>query len=262
MNAVNGILATLLLSGLPVLASGYAFGTAAPDGKSVQQNQVTGRPVIWYNPRQSFVFNFGGDYDDSAVSAMNDWNAVGTSLQWLSGSGTAYPCNSTDHINSAGWRADTCDNTAFGDAIAITKRSYEKIGSIWYLSDTDIVANDTQLWNPHYNGALRVDVTGKPIHDFRRVILHELGHALGLDHPDDSGQNVTAIMNSRIDDIDSLQQDDKNGIIALYSPVKGRDSNSASQIRSTNGGGGGGWVIPLSVLVVLWFRIRIFKTRK
>ena len=47
------------------------------------------------------------------------------------------------------------------------------------------------------------------------LLLHELGHVVGLDHPDEYGQNVDAVMNSRIIH-DSLQPDDIAGIQALY----------------------------------------------
>lgn len=252
MSALRDLLTVAALSALPALAAGYAFGTATPDGLSVQQNQVSGHPVIWYNPQQTFVFNFGAAYDDSARSAMGDWNAVGTPLQWGLANVAAQPCNGADHINSAGWRTTTCDNAAFGDAIAVTKRSYEKIGDTWYLADTDIVANSTQLWNPSYTGPIKIDASGRRVQDFRRVILHELGHASGLDHPDDAGQTVTAIMNSQISAIDSLQQDDKDGIIALYSGITGSTSNTANQTGSSSGGGGsGGWIIPLLALAAL-----------
>ena len=244
MNKLRDVLAIAMLAGLPVLAHGYAFGTAAPDGRNVLQNQVTGNPVVWYNAQQTFVFNFDGDYYDSAMSAMNEWNAVGTPMHWDSSSISAQPCNGADHINSAGWRTTTCDNTDFGDAIAVTKRSYEMIGDSWYLTDADIVANSNELWNPAYSGAIRTNSSGRRLQDFRRMILHELGHALGLDHPDDAGQTVRAIMNSQTSDIDSLQLDDKHGITALYAKIAGSVSNAASQISSSSGGGGGGWFIP------------------
>jgi Matrixin len=48
------------------------------------------------------------------------------------------------------------------------------------------------------------------------VAIHEFGHVLGLGPPDEQGQNVVAIMNSRISDIDTLQSDDIAGVNAIY----------------------------------------------
>ena len=175
---------------------------------------------------------------------MDDWNAVGAALQYQSGNIAAQPCNGSDHINSAGWSFVTCNNQQFGDAIALTRRNYEQIGGTWYLSDADIVFDQSLTWNPHYAGPLRRDAQ-----DFRRVILHELGHAFGLDHPDDAGQTVTAIMNSHTSDIDSLQQDDKNGILALY-PISTTSANdSTDQTAQTGGDGGGGGNDPAMTLL-------------
>ena len=52
--------------------------------------------------------------------------------------------------------------------------------------------------------------------DIQRVFLHELGHALGLDHPDSAGQHVAAIMNSVVSDLSQLSADDEAGIQFLY----------------------------------------------
>ena len=57
--------------------------------------------------------------------------------------------------------------------------------------------------------------------DLHRVAIHEFGHFWGLDHPDERGQMVPAIMNSAVSSIDRLQPDDINGITALYPPVGG-----------------------------------------
>ena len=260
MKLFYGLLFAVALAVSPALAAAYAYETATPDGQNVQQNQATGDPVTWHNPLQCFVFNFGGAYDDSAISAMNDWNRVNTPFQWSLGTTSAQPCNSMDHINSAGWRTSPCGasdpNAGFGDAIAVTKRSYEMIGGIWYLSDTDIVVDNTKLWDPNYSGPTRINSVGQKIHDFRRVILHELGHALGLDHPDEAGQNVTAIMNSQISAINSLQQDDKDGIAALYSSVTATTSNSAYQTESRVGVGSLVWYTPSLLFIALWRRRR------
>jgi hypothetical protein len=61
-----------------------------------------------------------------------------------------------------------------------------------------------------YRGALRSAT------DIRRVLIHELGHALGLKHPDSAGQHVTAIMNSIVSNVDAPATDDINGAQAIY----------------------------------------------
>jgi len=47
------------------------------------------------------------------------------------------------------------------------------------------------------------------------LLIHELGHVVGLGHPDEAGQTVHSIMNSRVT-VGSLQSDDIAGIQALY----------------------------------------------
>ena len=81
--------------------------------------------------------------------------------------------------------------------------------------EADIVFNTAQAWNS-YRGALRQASAGGTLQDIRRVALHEFGHVLSLSHPDDVGQVVSAIMNSRISNLDSLQADDINGVRAAY----------------------------------------------
>ena len=54
-----------------------------------------------------------------------------------------------------------------------------------------------------------------PVQYAHGMLLHEFGHIVGLGHPDEHGQNVTAIMNSQVVH-SSLQPDDIAGILALY----------------------------------------------
>jgi hypothetical protein len=107
----------------------------------------------------------------------------------------------------------TFNSTIFGEAFGSNTLA---VTTNWYrVSDnarleSDIVFNTAFTWNS-YRGGRRSGIV-----DFLRVMIHEAGHSLGLDHPDEKGQNVTAIMNSRVSDVDSLQTDDINGARALY----------------------------------------------
>ncbi len=68
-----------------------------------------------------------------------------------------------------------------------------------------------------YRGALqRNSKTGAITYDFHRVALHEFGHVLGLNHPDQNQQSITALMNSTTSDLDSLAADDIAGAGKLY----------------------------------------------
>jgi len=54
------------------------------------------------------------------------------------------------------------------------------------------VFNNRRTWDS-YRGALR-----SRSEDFRRVAIHEFGHVLGLDHPDEAGQRVSrSVFNNR-----------------------------------------------------------------
>ncbi|MGH7946479.1 MAG: matrixin family metalloprotease, partial [Opitutaceae bacterium] len=77
-------------------------------------------------------------------------------------------------------------------------------------TETDVIFNNRLSWNS-YRGPLRTASSGGTLHDFHRVALHEFGHALGLDHPDEAGQSVSAIMNSHVSGLDALTSDDIAG---------------------------------------------------
>lgn len=100
------------------------------------------------------------------------------------------------------------------------------------------------------------------VYDFRRVLRHEFGHALGLDHPDETTppQQVTAIMNSTTGDIEFLQPDDKLGMVTLYTltdtgsttPDSGTAGNVSTAAQSGGGGAEIGWGI---LLLGAWRRV-------
>jgi hypothetical protein len=108
------------------------------------------------------------------------------------------------------------DSTVFGDAfgdstLAVT--THWRRGSV--RTEADIVFNTAKSWNS-YRGARRRTSDGGNLADIRRVALHEFGHVLSLDHPDEAGQRVSAIMNSTISDLETLTADDIAGVQAAY----------------------------------------------
>jgi len=80
--------------------------------------------------------------------------------------------------------------------------------------ECDVLFNKTLSWDS-YRGSQRYTSSGA-VYDFHRVAMHEFGHVLGLDHPDQAGQSVTAIMNSRISNLDTLAADDITGAQSIY----------------------------------------------
>ena len=106
--------------------------------------------------------------------------------------------------------------------------------------EVGIIFNTNHDWNL-YNGPLLPAPSGELAFDFGRVALHELGHAAGLLHPDDDGQNVVAIMNAITSDTYTLQQDDIDGVHAVAwgsgTPTTCTYALSATSLSFGAGGG-------------------------
>jgi hypothetical protein len=147
-------------------------------------------------------------FNDSAVDALKTWNTHLAHLQfsWVKNSPVT-PVEGDDEMSVA------FDNKIFGSnfdsgTLAVTLLGYRN-GN---FEETDTVFNKAFSWDS-YRGPLT-----PPVFDFHRVAIHEFGHTLGLDHPDQAQpkQNVVAIMNSRVSNLDTLAQDDINGVTAIY----------------------------------------------
>lgn len=102
-------------------------------------------------------------------------------------------------------------DTIFGDPFGSSTLA---VATGWRRGSTkvesDVLFNTAFTWNS-YRGSLR-----SGIRDFRRVAIHESGHTLGLDHPDEAGQSVSAIMNAFVSSIDTVTADDISGAQSLY----------------------------------------------
>lgn len=184
----------------------YVFnGYTWPAGSTVNiQLGITG-------PTSGHLQDGFANYNASAADALSLWNQH-LDLIKFSWNFTSVPGAQHDGINQA-FFSKTIYGQSFGtNVIAVT--AYYYIGSIYTQADT--LFNSNELWNS-YRGALQYNKSKKKYtYDLHRVALHEFGHTLGLNHPDEAGQTVVAIMNSHTSDLDHLTDDDIAGVQALY----------------------------------------------
>jgi sugar lactone lactonase YvrE len=153
----------------------------------------------------------GTTYNTTIEAAVREWNTVLGTIQLAP---SLLP--TADNVNGNGVNevvmTPTINGAAFGTnvlAVALTRVT----GTT--RAEGDVLFNPIWIWDS-YRGPRAANPER---FDMRRVALHELGHVLGLDHPDEDSppQNVVAIMNSRISNtLDSLQADDIAGAQALY----------------------------------------------
>jgi predicted Zn-dependent protease len=130
------------------------------------------------------------------AAAANTWNAAGARFQFTF---LETACNSNprrDNVNQIGW---------------IPADVYPAATYVW-KSGTTILESDT-TFNDQYKWSVATPTPSDSV-DIQTVALHELGHALGLDHAP-----APAIMQPSVDYGEQrrvLDTDDKNGIVKIY----------------------------------------------
>lgn len=175
-----------------------------------------------------------GEYSKAIDATMRDWE-TGTGFQFVSafprGISSLCPILDSDYVNTITVGYSPCstltvlpaENDAsprsskdanirsalsgvdWGDAIAFT---YALRRNTSFVNAT-IVMNANTNWAV-YDGNLRSGT-----YDFKRVVLHELGHFAGLNHE----HRLPSIMAPKISNRYQLQNDDRLGIRSLYPKV-------------------------------------------
>lgn len=219
------------------LLVGFA-ATSAFSFDFVISNQ-TGLPIKWpAGPvpirimlGASQTLSDGSTFNSSAQAAADLWNTRLGSVQLQATTGSGTP-SSNNGINEL-FFSNTVYGQAFDANVLAVTTGYSNPNAN-ERTEADIVFNTANTWDS-YRGPRNRDAI-----DIRRVALHELGHLLGLDHPDQAAppQSVQAIMNSLIGNLDTLAEDDTNGGQRLYGPPGVPPNNnfaSATSIELANG---------------------------
>ena len=144
---------------------------------------------------------------EAAIAIWNPYLGDGVQLQAVVSSN---PAVEQDGENSVVF-SDSAFGESFGDdTLGYTEYLFNTRTGL--ASEADVLFNSAKPFDS-YRGPLRTDRTGHYVYDLRRVMLHEFGHLLGLDHV---AQNVQAIMTPVTSDIDTIQADDIAGVESIY----------------------------------------------
>jgi hypothetical protein len=199
----------LALAGLTATSRGYVLeGQSWPAGSTVVLQLSLGSPAL---P----LLDGGTSWNDAVAPAASMWNSTVQRVQ-ITTNNAGGAASSGDHVNSVVFASTVFGQAFGGSTLAVTYYRYS--GST--MMEADVLFNQARTFNS-YRGPLQFPGPGPAIADIRRVFLHELGHGLGLNHPDSGGQSVVAVMNSIMSNQEVLSPDDLAGAHFLYGVSSG-----------------------------------------
>ncbi len=187
------------------------------------------------------------EFQDLARTAKERWNENVRIFRFGSGAGSA--CDLDDGIVSVSIANADCSGQGLDDALAVTTSRWFSDGR---LADADIIVN-----------ASSVASTNQDL--FLEIVMHELGHVLGLDHSDACGNSgAGTLMRSVIvlsqPRLDRPQADDIAGANFIYPGASGtvpEGANSCALIpprRSSE-------ILVLLLPFIFFFLVRCYLQR-
>jgi len=263
----------------PQYSFAYSYMTLGADGELADiasdnfLNQAD--PIAWSQSRISLAIDLDGvdappsagisnineGWNAAVITSMEKWNTAVTGFDWeqdslINSGDICSSSTSEDGVNQIAWSADYCGEGWGGDILALTQITYliTETGGVASaeIVDTHVLVNSNKTWGM-YDGPLAYDDRGTPIYDLQRVLLHELGHALGLTHPDDNGQNIDSIMLSTESDTFNLTSDDIEGATRLY--PEEQSFGLVDRVSTMTGGSGGGGSSDAFLIIYIIFAL-------
>jgi hypothetical protein len=219
---------------------------------AAQWSTCSGNNIRWGGSRADMYisttsFPAGSIWDTDLQSAMWHWNNVkGSGFNFFVGRDSDGGHNSSNGRNEIYFDVS---ETGTGSVLAVThvrSHCYWLFGWNYGIDETDIAFNTSKSWN---TGAFNYSNLGAPI-SFEGVALHELGHALGLNHED----RWMATMNSIYPNGGPLgyykefdpNADDRVGARSLYPDGTTEIDLAGSALKRTGSGTSGLISSPLS----------------
>jgi hypothetical protein len=186
---------------LPNILSAYVLQ------KATKWNDGTVTLQLQLDATQPITISFTGSItaNKSAEQAYANWNSYMGRVQLAGTTPASASFADGDDKNNIAFSATIYGDAFDSNVLAVTLVSYDDTKRI----ESDILVNSSKAWTI-FEGSLSGRI------DLRRVLTHEMGHVLGLGHPDENGQSVSALMNAYISGIEKPTDDDKNGVVALY----------------------------------------------
>jgi hypothetical protein len=169
-------------------------------------------------------------WNAAASPALTMWNQQMQRVHFTGVVNPSPPVASGDGVNSVVF-STTVFGQAFGaGTLAVTYYRWQGANFV----ESDVLFNSAQNFDS-YRGPIQYGPNYYAIGDIRRILLHELGHVLGLNHPDSAGQQVDAVMNSFVSNRETLSPDDIAGVQSMYgAPVPPPVSSSTSLLWQNN----------------------------
>ncbi len=210
-------------------------------GRSFGFVYITSEHARWPGPAIPVVVQLGNSsrvlqdgslsFNQSIENAMALWNQQIANAQFTWREEPRTRAASPNGTTTISFEANVYGDAFGRDTLAVTIVT----NSGTRLIETDVMFNVKRWVFDSYFGPLE----NQSAEDLHRIGLHELGHSLGLDHPNEKNQAVLAIMNANVSNLDHLQADDVAGAQSLYGvradapPVtkRGRLANISTRVR-------------------------------